>query len=757
MSSPLDRLAPATQEWFEGSFVAPTPAQIGAWQGIAGDDHVLVVAPTGSGKTLAAFLTAIDRLMHADESEGTRVLYISPLKALAVDVERNLRSPLVGITQAAARRGDAYREVTVGVRSGDTTQRDRRALISRPPDILITTPESLFLMLTSAARETLRNVDTIIIDEIHAVAGTKRGAHLALSLERLDALLAAPAKRIGLSATVRPHEEVARFLGGAGRVTIVAPESDARLALEVDVPVEDMTNIPAPRRDEGSAARAFDEEEQPRGSIWPHVEEAVMHRVLEHRSTIVFVNSRGVAERLTARLNEAYADHLGADDSQAGGRTPAQLMGGSAQTRPSGDQGDESVLARAHHGSVSKEQRALIEEDLKSGRLRCVVATSSLELGIDMGAVDLVIQVSSPPSVASGLQRVGRAGHQVGEISQGVTYPTSRQDLLGATVTTARMQQGLIERLDVPANPLDILAQQTVAVTALESIDVEEWFDTVRRAAPFTTLPRSAYDATLDLLSGRYPSDEFAELRPRLVWDRDAGTLTGRPGAQRLAVTSGGTIPDRGMFSVNLAAGSDEAGSRKVGELDEEMVYESRINDVFALGATSWRIQEITHDRVIVTPAFGQPARLPFWKGDAIGRPYELGEAIGGFVREASVLSPDKLAERTAALGLDRRASDNLGGYLRDQKEATGQVPSDRTLVVERFRDELGDWRVVLHSPFGRRVHAPWALAVAARILERYGMDGSVVASDDGIVARIPDTETEPPGADLFVFDTDDL
>ncbi len=432
-------------------------------------------------------------------------------------------------------------------------------------------------------------------------------------------------------------------------------------------------------------------------------------------------------------------------------------MGGSAQTRP-GQGGAEAILARAHHGSVSKEQRALIEDDLKTGQLRCVVATSSLELGIDMGAVDLVIQVSSPPSVASGLQRVGRAGHQVGEISQGVTYPTSRQDLLGAAVTTSRMQQGLIERLDIPANPLDILAQQTVAVTALEPVDVEEWFDTVRRSAPFATLPRSAYDATLDLLAGRYPSDEFAELRPRLVWDRDAGTLTGRPGAQRLAVTSGGTIPDRGMFSVNLAAGTDESGgSRKVGELDEEMVYESRINDVFALGATSWRIQEITHDRVIVTPAFGQPARLPFWKGDAIGRPYELGEAIGGFVREAANLSPAKLAERTSTLGLGRRASDNLAAYLSDQKQATGQVPSDRTLLVERFRDELGDWRVVLHSPFGRRVHAPWALAVGARIVERFGMDGSVVASDDGIVARIPDTEAEPPGADLFVFDTDDL
>ncbi|MBD8607769.1 ATP-dependent helicase [Aeromicrobium sp. CFBP 8757] len=771
MTSALDRFAPATRAWFGESFDGPTPAQEGAWLGVEGDEHVLVVAPTGSGKTLAAFLSAIDRLMHAgdpaeatspdDRAPGTRVLYISPLKALAVDVERNLRSPLVGITQAAARRGDSFRDVTVGVRSGDTTQRDRRALITRPPDILITTPESLFLMLTSAARETLRDVDTVIIDEIHAVAGTKRGAHLAVSLERLDTLLEAPARRIGLSATVRPHDEVARFLAGSARVTVVAPEAPTRLALEVEVPVDDMTKIPAPPRDEGSGARSLapGDDEQPRGSIWPHVEEAIMHRVLGHRSTIIFVNSRGVSERLTARLNEAYAAHLGHVDSPDGAtpaRAPAQ-KGSSTQTTAASSDDPELVLARAHHGSVSKEQRSLIEDDLKSGRLRCVVATSSLELGIDMGAVDLVIQVSSPPSVASGLQRVGRAGHQVGEVSQGVTYPTSRPDLLGSAVTTSRMQAGLIERLDIPANPLDILAQHTVAATALEGIDVEEWFDTVRRSAPFATLPRSAYDATLDLLSGRYPSDEFAELRPRIVWDRDAGTITGRPGAQRLAVTSGGTIPDRGMFGVFLAAGTEESGSRKVGELDEEMVYESRINDVFALGATSWRIQEITHDRVNVVPAFGQPARLPFWKGDAIGRPYELGEAIGAFVREASALAPDALAERTAGLGLDRRAADNLGAYLRDQKEATGQVPSDRTLLVERFRDELGDWRVVLHSPFGRRVHAPWALAVAARIIERYGMDGSVVASDDGIVARIPDTETEPPGAELFVFETDEL
>ncbi|WP_222706364.1 ATP-dependent helicase [Aeromicrobium terrae] len=761
--SPLDRFAPATREWFSQTFAAPTAAQAGAWEGLDAGDHVLVVAPTGSGKTLAAFLSSIDRLLHepkggggagprAADGQSTRVLYISPLKALAVDVERNLRSPLVGITQAGVRRGEPFHDVAVGVRSGDTTQQERRRLVSQPPDILITTPESLFLMLTSAARESLLSVDTVIVDEVHAVAGTKRGAHLALSLERLDALLDKPARRIGLSATVRPHEEVARFLGGRAPVRIVAPESETLLDLAVNVAVDDMTDL-------GEA-----------GSIWPHVENDLIDRVLAVRSTIVFCNSRGQAERLTAHLNEAYAERLGIEKPDDSTRPPAQLMGGSATSS-----GAEPVLARAHHGSVSKEQRAVIEDDLKSGRLRCVVATSSLELGIDMGAVDLVVQVSTPPSVASGLQRVGRAGHQVGEVSRGVVYPTSRHDLVGSAVTAERMRAGLIEQLVVPANPLDVLAQQTVAATALEPVDVEEWFDVVRRAAPYASLPRSAYDATLDLLSGRYPSDGFAELRPRVVWDRDAGTLTGRPGAQRLAVTSGGTIPDRGMFAVTLAEGVEDPGGgagpraansrapRRVGELDEEMVYESRVNDVFALGATSWRIQEITHDRVVVTPAFGEPARLPFWKGDAIGRPYELGEAIGAFVRERlSGERPDHL---------DDRAHANLAGFIKEQREAAGVVPTDRTLVVERFHDELGDWRVVLLSPYGRRVHAPWALAVGARIQERFGIDGSVVASDDGIVARLPDVgDGNPPDpgggagpwaadgfAEIFVFEPDEL
>ncbi|MET0932648.1 MAG: ATP-dependent helicase, partial [Mycetocola sp.] len=763
MSNVLERFSPATRGWFSGAFAAPTDAQIGAWDAISRGSHALVVAPTGSGKTLSAFLWSIDRLMSQPRTTetGTRVLYISPLKALGVDVERNLRAPLIGITQTAIRLGEIAPAVSVGVRSGDTPAADRRTLAKNPPDILITTPESLFLMLTSAARETLRTVETVIVDEVHAVAATKRGAHLALSLERLDALLDKPAQRIGLSATVRPREEVARFLGGTAPVEIVAPPASKRFDLRVIVPVDDMTNLAAaaqPR--EGSAAGAIQEEGERAGSIWPHVEEAIVDRILEHRSTIVFSNSRRLAERLTARFNEIYDERTAAADlvgavAEAGARPPAALLGASGQT--AARDASAPQLARAHHGSVSKEQRGFIEDDLKSGRLRCVVATSSLELGIDMGEVDLVVQVESPPSVASGLQRVGRAGHQVGEISRGVFFPKHRADLVNSAVASERMVAGQIESLAVPSNPLDILAQQTVAAAALEPIDVEVWFEQVKRSAPFTRLPRSAFEATLDLLAGRYPSDEFAELRPRIVWDRDAGTLTGRPGAQRLAVTSGGTIPDRGLFAVYMVSGTAEGAGSRVGELDEEMVYESRVGDVFALGATSWKIQEITHDRVLVTPAYGQPGRLPFWKGDGLGRPAELGEAVGAFMRDIDAASETDAAERLAGAGLDSRAAANLLAYLTEQRTATGHIPSDKTLVVERSRDELGDWRVILHSPYGMQVHAPWALAVGARVQERFGIDGASIASDDGIIVRIPDTEVEPPGAELFVFDADEL
>ncbi|CAD5141275.1 putative ATP-dependent helicase lhr [Microbacterium sp. Nx66] len=757
----LDRFTPATQDWFRGAFTAPTPAQAGAWEAVSAGKHALVVAPTGSGKTLSAFLWAIDSVFRerADAPEEpkkdgsrTRILYISPLKALGVDVERNLRSPLIGIGQSARRLGLTAPGITVGVRSGDTTSSDRRKLVSDPPDILITTPESLYLMLTSRAGETLRDVHTVIIDEVHAVAATKRGAHLAVSLERLDALRRShgaetAAQRIGLSATVRPIDEVARFLGGGDPVEIVAPPASKTFELGVVVPMDDMTNPPPPPGAPPEAPGIDAEYTEVTGSVWPHVEEAIVDRILQNNSTIVFANSRRLAERLTGRLNEIYAERIGVALPEP--TVPAAMMAQAGSTA-----GADPVLAKAHHGSVSKEQRAQVEEELKSGVLRCVVATSSLELGIDMGAVDLVIQVEAPPSAASGLQRVGRAGHQVGEISRAALFPKHRGDVLHTAIVTERMLAGKIEAIQVPRNPLDILAQQTVAASALGAISVEEWFETVRRSAPFQSLPRSAYEATLDLLAGRFPSDEFAELRPRLVWDRDAGTLTGRPGAQRIAVTSGGTIPDRGLFGVFVAG---ESTGARVGELDEEMVYESRVGDVFTLGTTSWRIAEITHDRVNVIPAYGQPGKVPFWHGDGIGRPFELGEALGAFSREVSAAKPEKAEQRLIAAGLDEQARANLLAHLSEQREATGTLPTDRTLTVERGHDEVGDWRVILHSPYGMKVHAPWALAINARVRERLGVEGSAVASDDGIIVRIPDAESEPPGAELFVFDPDEL
>ncbi|WP_447040355.1 ATP-dependent helicase [Streptomyces sp. DSM 118878] len=734
----LDGFSPATRGWFAGAFSAPTSAQTGAWKAIAEGSDVLVVAPTGSGKTLAAFLAALDQFASvpppADPKKRCRVLYVSPLKALAVDVERNLRSPLTGIRQESVRLGRPEPEVRVGIRSGDTPAAERRALATRPPDILITTPESLFLMLTSATREALTGIETIILDEVHAVAGTKRGAHLALSLERLDELLPRPARRIGLSATVRPVDEVARYLSPKRKVEIVQPPSGKEFDLSVVVPVEDLGELGgSPAADAGDGTGGSGQAERP--SIWPHVEERITDLVQAHRSTIVFANSRRLAERLCNRLNEiAYERATG--EALPEDHSPAELMAEAGAAK-----GAPPILARAHHGSVSKEQRSQVEEDLKAGRLPAVVATSSLELGIDMGAVDLVIQVESPPSVASGLQRVGRAGHQVGAVSTGVVFPKYRGDLVQAAVVTERMRTGSIESLRIPANPLDVLAQQLVAMVALDTWQVDDLLTVVRRSASFASLPESAFTAVLDMLAGRYPSDAFAELRPRVVWDRVAGTITGRPGAQRLAVTSGGTIPDRGLFGVFLAGADPKKGGGRVGELDEEMVYESRVGDVFTLGTSSWRIEDITRDRVLVSPAPGVPGRLPFWKGDQLGRPLELGRALGAFLREVGALAKEDARVRLLAAGLDEWAADNVLAYLAEQREACGHVPDDRTIVVERFRDELGDWRVVVHSPFGAQVHAPWALALAARLTERYGMDAQVMHADDGIVLRLPDAD----------------
>lgn len=744
VATPTGFSAP-TAQWFAGAFTAPTAAQTGAWEAIRRGEHTLVVAPTGSGKTLAAFLWALDRLhtgpTPAAPTHRCRIVYVSPMKALAVDVERNLRSPLVGIARTAERLGVAVPPVEVALRSADTTPAERRSFARHGADVLITTPESLFLILTSQAREALRGVETVILDEVHAVAGTKRGAHLALSLERLDALLPAPAQRIGLSATVRPVEEVARFLAGGRPVTVVQPPARKEWDLGITVPVEDMTELGAPTGDlSGPAAGP-----QRRASIWPHVEERIVELITSHRSTIVFANSRRLAERLTARINEIWADRLdGAHAPQSlpvrpgsspPGGLPAAVMAqsGYARTVP-------HVLARAHHGSVSKEQRALIEDDLKSGRLPAVVATSSLELGIDMGTVDLVVQVEAPPSVASGLQRVGRAGHQVGAVSRGTFFPKTRGDLVQCAVVVRRMRAGEIEELRVPANPVDVLAQQVVAMVALDQWPVAEVLALARRTAPFAALTEAVLWSVLDMLAGLYPSDEFAELRPRLVWDRHTGILTGRPGAQRLAVTTGGTIPDRGLFGVFLVG---EGTGRRVGELDEEMVHESRVGDVFLLGTSAWRIEEITHDRVLVTPAPGQPGRLPFWKADTQGRPAELGRAVGRFLREVAAADPDQARRQLGEEGLDPWAADNLVRYLAEQREATGRLPDDRTVVIERFRDELGDWRVVVHSPFGSRVHTPWALVLAARLHQRCGVEAQAVGADDGIVLRLPDTDLD--------------
>jgi ATP-dependent helicase Lhr and Lhr-like helicase len=687
---PLTLFRPETRAWFERNFDAPTPAQAKGWPAIAAGGHVLIQAPTGSGKTLAAFLSAIDRFTE-DPGQGLRVLYVSPLKALNYDVERNLRGPLAGLQS----------ELRVAVRTGDTPQKERAAMLREPPDVLITTPESLFLLLTSRARELLRSVDTLILDEVHAVAGTKRGAHLALSVERLEALAAQPIQRIGLSATQRPLEEIGRFVSGGREIELVDAGVAKELDLEVVVPVEDMRE-PGESREEGWETR----------SIWPSIYPALVELVKAHRSTIVFVNNRRLAERLALRLNEAA----------------------------------EAELARAHHGSLAREQRTVIEEDLKAGRIPCLVATSSLELGIDMGAVDLVIQVESPKSVARGLQRIGRAGHSLGEVSRGRIFPKFRADLLESAVVAQRMRAGLIEETQIPRNPLDVLAQHVVAMCADEEIEVVELHRLVRRAYPFADLSRAQLENVLDMLAGRYPSDEFAELRPRIIWDRTAGVVRGRPGARRLAVTNAGTIPDRGLFGVFIAG---ERGSR-VGELDEEMVYEARAGQVIVLGASSWRIEEITRDRVLVSPAPGVPGAVPFWKGEGVGRPYELGEAIGRFARELLAQTDPHVPD------LDERAERNLLAFLREQERATGALPSDRTVVVERFRDEIGDWRICILTPFGARVHAPWAMAVGARLRESLGLEVQSLWSDDGIAFHLPDADS-PPATDLFMLDPAEL
>jgi ATP-dependent Lhr-like helicase len=715
----------AVEEWFAGTFPGPTRAQRLAWPQIAAGRSTLVLAPTGSGKTLAAFLAAIDRLMFTAAPPGAercRVVYVSPLRALAFDVERNLRAPIAGIARTAELRGIPFHRPEVALRTGDTPAAERARMARHPPDVLITTPESLFLVLTSRARAMLTSVELVIVDEIHALVGTKRGAHLALSLERLAELARRPPQRVGLSATQRPLEEVARYLGGgegarAWRprpVSIVDAAEGKAFDLKVEVPVEDMSRMGETLPDAGEVVEGPASAVNPR-SIWPAIHPRLLELIRAHRSTLIFVNSRRLAERLAAALNE-----LAGQD-----------------------------LVRAHHGSVAREQRIAIEDALKAGRLPAIVATSSLELGIDMGAIDLVVQIETPPSVAAGMQRIGRAGHQAGAVSRGVIFPKYRGDLLSTAAITRAMQEGAVEATRVPANPLDVLAQQLVAVCVEGPRRVDSLFALVRRAAPYAKLPRAQFEGVLDMLSGRYPSDEFAELRPRLVWDRLRGMVRAREGAARLAIANAGTIPDRGLYGVFLVDGGE--GGKRVGELDEEMVFESRVGEVFVLGASSWRIAEITRDRVMVTPAPGEPGKMPFWHGDRAPRPVELGRAVGALTRELGGAPPARARERLVGEhALEPGAARNLLAYLEEQREATGVLPDDRTLVLERTRDEMGDWRLCLLSPWGGRVHAPWSLALQARMRAAGEAEVETLWSDDGIVVRIPDRERPPDAAILI-------
>jgi len=792
-SDPLAPFSTPVRRWFEASFEGPTPAQAGGWEAISSGEHALICAPTGSGKTLASFLWGIDKLARADDlGGGVKLVYVSPLKALSYDIERNLRAPLRGIGA----------EISVGLRTGDTSQKERRAMAKEPPDILITTPESLYLMLSSSVREILTGVEAVIVDEIHAVAQTKRGSHLALTLERLDWLVrgeglggsspdnsrggsgedppnpsdgAQGIQRIGLSATQRPLERIGQFLVGPKRsCRIVDAGQKKALDLEIVVPVEDMADPGAPAypSEDGPPPTEVEPSAHVR-SIWPAIYPKLLELVQEHTSTMIFVNNRRAAERLAKRLNELAngegeqelpaTEQLGNTPLPGGGADlgdhPEQLLqrrdgGTKSATGPAGpetmvpaDSEPYVEIARAHHGSLSHEERAVVEEMLKSGELPCLVATSSLELGIDMGAVDLVIQVESPKSVTRGLQRIGRAGHRMGEVSKGRIFPKYRGDLLECAVVARRMREAEIEETTIPQNPLDVLAQHLVSLAAHKEWEVDEVEKLVTSTQSFHDLSREQLENVLDMLDGRYPSDRFAELRPRIVWDRTEGTIHGRKGARQLVVTNAGTIPDRGLYGVHLPDG------RRVGELDEEMVYEARAGQTFLLGSSTWRIEEITRDRVIVTPAPGAPGAVPFWKGDGIGRPAELGKAIGAFAREAVSRDPAELAKE---YDLDERAAANLVSYLREQQQATRVVPSDETIVVERFRDEIGDWRLCILSPYGGRVHAAWGLALAAKIRDERDLEADAIWSDDGIVIHLPDAD-EPPPADLVLIDPDQI
>ena len=775
----LSLFHPITAEWFRQVFDAPTAPQIEGWPAISRGESTLILAPTGTGKTLTAFLWCLDRLMlQSEPAPGCKVVYLSPLKALAADVERNLRSPLAGIANLAKREGVPVRIPEISVRTGDTSPKDRARFNRHPGDILITTPESLYLMLTSAASEQLRSVETVIIDEIHALVPSKRGAHMALSLERLEALVRAShperrLQRIGLSATQRPLEEVARFLGGAeAQISTAAPQTallEARtgdevpaalmevardeqetatggprfrpvtivnagarkvLDLRVEVPVEDMARLGEIEEIPSGAASQGPK----RTSIWQSIHPRLLEIIRERTSTLIFVNARRIAERLAGALNDLAGE----------------------------------PIARAHHGSLAAAQRTEIEELLKAGRIKALVCTSSLELGIDMGAIDLVIQIEAPPSVASGMQRIGRAGHSVGMPSNGIIFPKYRADLVACAAVTRAMHEGHVESTRFLRNPLDVLAQQTVAIIAMppqhaeakEDVESEggisyaALFAIIRSTANFAALTPAVFDGVLDMLAGRYPSDEFAELRPRITWDRQRNWLTPRQGVKQIAILNGGTIPDRGLYGVFLAG----TGGKpiRVGELDEEMVFESRTGDTFILGASTWRIEEITHDRVLVSPAPGDPGKMPFWHGDQAGRPLEFGRRIGALIRGLREM-PRSVAISTlvADHDLEPQAAENVMRYLADQEIASTVVPDDRNIVIERVRDELGDWRMCCLTPFGSKIHAPWAMAATARIRANGGPEVETMWSEDGFVLRFPESD-EPPSIDHLVLEPEE-
>jgi len=686
---------PAVSRWFAESFSSPTPAQEQGWPRIAAGENTLILAPTGSGKTLAAFLYAISELLShpARPTKGVHTLYISPLKALANDVEKNLQAPLLGAAACAQSLDLNLRDVSVGLRTGDTPPAERRRMLRVPPELLITTPESLHLLLTSPrAREMLRTVAYVIVDEIHSLAPTKRGTFLALLLERLEEITADSPVRIGLSATQRPLELVACYLGGcddAGDprpVSIVDAGMRKDIDIEVVVPVEDMTDLPKP---DGIGP-----------TIWSSIFRRLLDEIEEHESTLVFANNRRLVERVAAELNR-LAGH---------------------------------DLVRAHHGSVSREQRLEIEGLLKAGRLPALAATSSLELGIDVGAIDLVCQIESPISVASALQRVGRAGHLVRQTSKGRLLPKTRDDLLRMAAIARCMQRGEISSVHVPEKALDVLAQQIVAMASLEPWSTENLFRCVRRAYPYRDLPHEAFTSVLELVSGRYRAPDVSALRPRVAWDRRRDLIEGLPGSRQAVVLNGGTIPDTGQYAMVL-----DDGKTKLGELDEEFVFERRLGQIILLGTTRWRILDIGADRVIVAPSDDSEAVMPFWKGEGLGHDAEHGRLLGAFLRECEqrLDSPQLEGWLRKECALDQSAARNLAAYVREQAARGGGIPNDRRILLDAFRNEAGDKRLAILSPFGRAFHLGLLLAIQGTLREFGQKAPQAVFSNVGILLRV--------------------